>query len=227
MGREKGFAHIVIIILIFVVAGLLVYSGSKKDEDISQSDTYQSKVYTLPRIFTPTTPALKLEKKPQENNKPIEWQTYTNTKYGYQFDHPEYFADDVPDCSVGEFDDDYVWLFGCDSLVISVEPIQTDVTDPLEWWEGQTVESYTDKPVSCFSHKTTNTIESNYEENDTVIEFGREVLVLNDFYTEDENCYEPPSVQILLIPHNGGFLKVAYDWAIMSEEILSTFVLIE
>ena len=70
-------------------------------------------------------------------------------------------------------------------------------------------------------------IKSLYEADKIVKTFDNEVLVLNTFGREENGCNEPPNVQILIIPYQGKLMKITYDWAVTSEQILSTFEFID
>lgn len=154
----------------------------------------------------------------------LNWKTYVNEKYGYSFKHP------TPDDGMLKYDkytDDLIEINGLDSLVIRIEPVGSIGMNPNSWWNAQTIEPYTKKPSSCFSKQTIQIVKSLYEEKyeprQLVINFHRDVLLLNNFYSDEVVCSEPPEVQILLVPIKGRIIKVTYDWAALSEQILSTF----
>lgn len=201
---QKGFSEIILLLIITLLiggVGFFIYQNRQPRQDITETQSMTSQ--------------------------DAEWKTYVNTKYGYQFNFPPEYEDINLECGSAEFENDFVSLLGCDSLVIQIEPIQTTELEPMKWWSDQSIEAYTNKPASCFSYQSTNTIKSLYDEDKTVVSFDNDVLKLNNFYSQDSTCLEPPEVQILFVAHKGNILKITYDWASMSEQILSTFKLLE
>ena len=145
------------------------------------------------------------------------WKTYTNTKYGFSFKFPE---------SINKLDkitDDLVDIYGMDNLVIQINVIKTNETDPLKWWNNQTIEPYTKKSVTCFTKNTSSTVKSLYDSNKTILDLKENVLMLDNWRSKENACSEPPEVMILLIPHNGKIINITSDWGLESEQILSTF----
>ncbi len=180
---------------------------------------YGPKTKPIPQIsVTPTpaptaTPTLDLTS---------DWVTYTNTKYEFEIKYPKPDPND-PSEKFNSYTENLLEINGLDSLVIRIEPIQTFETDPAVWWKSQKTEVYTKKPATCFAQQTATIVKSLYDPNQRIINFGKNVLILNNFRSEVSTCLEPPEVQILLVPLNGRFIKITSDWAGLSEQILSTF----
>jgi hypothetical protein len=151
----------------------------------------------------------------------IEEKTYVNNKFGYSFNYPEetWIASGEPVLPTPVLTDELVMLRGLDSLVVQIEPIATIDTDPQVWWRKQTFEHFHDKPASCFSTQLVTEVKSHYEPSETVTTLESPALALNLKLTPD--CADP-SDHILIVSHRGKLLKLIYDDAIASEEILSS-----
>jgi len=208
--KKKLFLIIAIVILVLVLLGLGGYFGYKK---------------LMVKPVASPSPEPTVEPTPTATSDPtVGWETYVNSKYGYSLQYPRQIEIESQN---NKFTDDLIEINGIDSLVIRVEPVQTLESDPEKWWETQTVESYTQQSANCFSKEKTATIKSLYDNSEIIKIFDDKVLLLYDFGNEENGCNEPPNVQILLISHNGKLLKVTYDWAIQSEQILSTFEFVD
>lgn len=92
--NQKGFANIILIVLVVVLAGALGYFIiTKKSEPVSQQQTQNSQnqipSQNLPSKTQAPSPTLPTTVK-SEN-----WKTYQNNKYGFEFGYPENWNLDV------------------------------------------------------------------------------------------------------------------------------------
>lgn len=164
-------------------------------------------------------------------NQPANTQTSThvNKSIGYQFQYSSRFDEDPVKCGRAEFSEDVVSLHGCDNLIVQIETIQTNDTDPQTWWSQQTTDPYYQRPISCYKAETTNQIYSLYDPQEVILTLPTPVLHLigirNDIEDSNlETCGLSPA-NIILLEHKGSLLKITYTFAKEATDILSTFTL--
>lgn len=143
--------------------------------------------------------------------------SYTSTEGGFTFQYPA----DLLTYGSYRSNQSFVEINAIDSLVIKTEILETNHVNPMTWWNTQTTES-SGKPVNCFSQDTSPVIKSFYDTNKTIIDFGdNQVLQLSA--DKQPVCLEPPNYRILIVSHRGKLIKISFDAAASSEQILSTF----
>lgn len=192
-----------------VLRATILYAGAEEDVKnyLSLADQILS---TFEFINTTTTPA-------------GQQSTYTNTKYSYSFEYPTEYNDINSNCTVATFSDDLVSLHGCDSLVIQIKAIDTLEVNPDDWWNEQKVESYTNKPTGCFAKSSGVKLHSLYNPLKTIATLPAGTVLLDNVSSTNPECTEPPQVNMIIVPHNNKLLQITYDYASLSEQILSTF----
>lgn len=207
MPKKSGFVPIIVlIVVVFVVGG--IWLGLMR---VRQNQSVNP-------VYSPSPI--------QSDGDTSAWVTYSN-KLGFSVKYPKPDPND-PTEKYNSYTDSLFELNGLDFLVMRIEIVNTNETDPIVWWKSQKAEGYTKKSVNCFSEQTTSTIKSLYDPSKTVIDFKRNVLVLDNL-TGNENressCAEPVQARVVLIPINRKIVKLTYTWSAASEEILSTFKL--
>ncbi|RJR28152.1 hypothetical protein C4564_06350 [Candidatus Microgenomates bacterium] len=192
-----------------VLRATILYAGA--EEDVKNFLSLADKIIsTFEFTNTTTTPA-------------GQQSTYTNTKYTYSFEYPTEYDDINSNCTVATFSDDLVSLHGCDSLVIQIKAIDTLEVNPDDWWNEQKVESYTNKPTSCFAKSSGVKLHSLYNPLKTIATLPAGTILLDNVSSTNPECTEPPQVNMIIVPHNNKLLQITYDYASLSEQILSTF----
>jgi hypothetical protein len=77
--NQKGFANIILVVVIIILAGAVGYFALiKKSEPMAQ----QSPTPTSTQTKTPVSPT------PAPKDKTANWKTYTNAQYGFEFKYP-------------------------------------------------------------------------------------------------------------------------------------------
>ena len=148
---------------------------------------------------------------------------YVNKKFGYSINIPAWDGYSAKP----SLTDELVGAYGLDHVLIQIEPVAYNESNPEKWWAGQTEEYFTKKPASCFNLKNINSVNKTSETNEVIINFSKDSAIeLERIKTDNGICSEPPYNRVVILNHNNNLIGITFDEP-SGSDILSTLKLIE
>lgn len=148
-----------------------------------------------------------------------QWETYQNDTYGYTFAHPRMVN------GPATIRDDLVEMYEeVEGLILMINIIDVPI-DPSAWLATQTIDLYSNKPLSCFSKRELTDIPSIANPKTPIVHFAKPVLFLDNISSPEAirgQCATIPSVRIVVLQHRGKLFKITFTATPLSEQIVST-----